>query len=283
VARKLRGSDFLMRWSQGYWSEERLFNAINQSGKYYAIAYGPTGVAPKDPEEYEKYFARLEAADLGKIKRPDLLIFEVTKKEEVSKLIESLGGVEELPFISEKEPVLQQLIQASVIGVECENSLWRASKMPAYGKPLKPMARLGGRPGLPKTSVLPTIIIKEEDRLPLLEWQNTNNKEIHVWHSFFDRAYGLSLNEAQRLVDEGLIEPTAQTFSNPGGGGAVKVIYKFYYHYAYELGEMTEAPTLEATYIEDNNGHILPYVTFSGGVIRLNEEVIQVLDASKKS
>ena len=29
--RRLRGSDFLMRWSQGQWSEERLMDAINRT------------------------------------------------------------------------------------------------------------------------------------------------------------------------------------------------------------------------------------------------------------
>jgi len=27
--RRLRGSDFLMRWSQGVWSEERIIQAVN--------------------------------------------------------------------------------------------------------------------------------------------------------------------------------------------------------------------------------------------------------------
>ena len=35
--RKLRGSDFLMRWSQGVWSEKRLINAINNTNQFYAI------------------------------------------------------------------------------------------------------------------------------------------------------------------------------------------------------------------------------------------------------
>lgn len=283
MARKLRGSDFLMRWSQGYWSEERLIKAINKTEKYIAIPYGPTGVAPKDPEEFEKYFERLEAADLGKIKRPDVLIFPITKKHVVEEIIDELGGVDELPFISEQHETLKRLLSEATIGIECENSLWRATKMPDFGKELTPMRRLGGRLGLRKNAVLPTVIIKEEDRLPLLEWQNNTGVKIHVWHSFFDRAYGLALDEAQRLIDEGLIEPTVQVFSNPGGAGANKVIYKFYYHYAYELGEMTESPTLKAESIEDDNGHVFPYVTFSGGVIKLREEVIKIIDECEKN
>ncbi|HMZ20521.1 MAG TPA: hypothetical protein PLD20_21465 [Blastocatellia bacterium] len=41
--RQLRGSDFLMRWSQGVWSENRLREALNQTGEFYALPYGPSG------------------------------------------------------------------------------------------------------------------------------------------------------------------------------------------------------------------------------------------------
>ena len=40
--RKLRGSDFLMRWSQGVWSEKRLIDAINKTNQFYAIPYEPS-------------------------------------------------------------------------------------------------------------------------------------------------------------------------------------------------------------------------------------------------
>lgn len=44
--RRLRGSDFLMRWSQGVWSEERITQAVNQHGEFFVIPYGPSGTAP---------------------------------------------------------------------------------------------------------------------------------------------------------------------------------------------------------------------------------------------
>src|SRR3989339_511832 len=76
--RRLRGSDFLMRWSQGVWSEERLTQAVNATGKYFALPYGPSGTAPdNDVRAFELYFERLERAGLGNIKRPDLLIYRV--------------------------------------------------------------------------------------------------------------------------------------------------------------------------------------------------------------
>ncbi|MCK9617173.1 MAG: AccI family restriction endonuclease [Lentimicrobiaceae bacterium] len=275
--RKLRGSDFLMRWSQGVWSENRLVEAINKTNQFYAIAYGPSGTAPdNDVRAFELYFERLEAAGLGNIKRPDLLIFKISDKTFVDKFLNDIGGEGELPFISEDK--LQGLISKAIIAVECENSLWVAEKMPDYKTPLKAQKRLGGKHGLSKTAVLPTVIIKEEDRVPLSKWQEENEVPIHVWHVFFDRAYGLSFDEAQRLVNEGLILPTEQVFQAPGGATTKKAIYKYYYHYAYPLGIASERPKLIPAFIEDKNGHILPYVKFEGGSLEIDNETINVLN-----
>ncbi|HQQ13552.1 MAG TPA: AccI family restriction endonuclease, partial [Bacteroidales bacterium] len=214
--RKLRGSDFLMRWSQGVWSEKRLIDAVNKTGEFYAIAYGPSGTAPTDDvRAFELYFERLEAAGLRDMNRPDLLVFRNSDKDFVENFLSKIGGEEELPFVTEDK--LQLLVQKAIIAVECENSLWVAEKMPDYKTPMKAQKRLGGKMGLAKTAVLPTVIIKEEDRIPLSKWQEENKIPIHVWHVFFDKAYGLSFNEAQRLVTEGLILPTEQVFQAPGG------------------------------------------------------------------
>ncbi|MDD3787231.1 MAG: AccI family restriction endonuclease [Petrimonas sp.] len=275
--RKLRGSDFLMRWSQGVWSEKRLIDAVNRTGEFYAIAYGPSGTAPADDvRAFELYFERLEAAGLGNIKRPDLLIFKSTDREFVDDFLNKIGGEEELPFITEDR--LQPLVQKAIIAVECENSLWVADKMPDFKTPMKPQKRLGGKIGLPKTAVLPTVIIKEEDRIPLNKWQKENKIPIHVWHVFFDRAYGLSFDKAEQLVNEGLILPTEQVFQAPGGATTKKAIYKYYYHYAYPLGVAIENPQLIPAFIQDKNGHILPYVKFEGGSLAIADEAINVLN-----
>lgn len=274
--RRLRGSDFLMRWSQGVWSENRLIEAVNDTGEFFAVEYGPSGTAPdNDVRAFELYFERLEKAGLGDIKRPDLLIFADKHRTKVKKLISNLGGKEELPFTPEKD--LQELLSYSIIGVECENSLWKSKAMPDYEKPLTPQARLGKKPGLKKTAVVPTVILKEEDIEPLSSWQDAHGIKVHIWHVFFDQAFGLSFDKAKHLLSKGLIEPTTQTFQAPGGATTQKIIYKFYYHYAYKLGISIEKPSLESAYIEDKNGHILPYVVFKGGKLKLTEEALDIL------
>jgi hypothetical protein len=274
--RRLRGSDFLMRWSQGSWSEMRLLDAVNKTGDFYAVPYGPSGTAPsEDVRAFELYFEELEAAGLGKVKRPDLLIFKSRDKEFAHNFVERLGGIARLPFTPDDR--LIPLVSRAILAVECETSLWKAEKMPDYGKPMRKQRRLGGKIGLAANAVLPTVIIKEEDRLPLLEWQDGFSVPIHIWHVFFDRAYGLALNTAQALLDEGLILPTVQTFQAPGGATTKKAIYKFYYHYAYPLGHAGEQPQLLAAFVEDKNGHILPYVRFSGGMLTLTDEALKEL------
>jgi hypothetical protein len=276
--RRLRGSDFLMRWSQGVWSEKRLIEAVNQTEEFFAIPYGPSGTAPTGSvREFELYFERLEAAGLGRVKRPDLLIFRAADKAASERDIAGAGGLSELPFVAEDDKRMTAILQRALIAVECENSLWRSQKMPDFNKPLRPQKRLGGNPGLRKTAVLPTIIIKEEDREPLRQWQKNRQVPIHVWHVFFDQAYGLSFDRAEELVAQNLTEPTVQVFQAPGGATTRKTIFKHYYHYGYALGTSVEEPHLLPAFVEDRNGHILPYVTFDGGRLQLAEPALRNL------
>lgn len=276
--RRLRGSDFLMRWSQGYWSEERLIEAVNASGNYYAIPYGPSGVAPKEVRDFELYFEKLEHAGLGQLKRPDALIFQFSDKGKVNKLVNEIGGITELPFTNEANSAMKDLLQLAVVAIECENSLWVAKQMPQYNAELRPQKRLEKQLGLPKNAVLPTVIIKDED-LPYLQgWQKSTGVPIHVWHAFFDVAFGLSLNEATRLIDEKLILPKEQIFQAPGGATTKKATFNIYHHYAYPLAVTEGEIELKAERIIDANGHILPYVKFHGGQLRLLPEAMIVLE-----
>ena len=92
----------------------------------------------------------------------------------------------------------------------------------------------------------------------------------------------MSLDRAEELINSELIEPTTQTFQAPGGATQKKVIYKFYYHYAYPLGESIEEPTLVPAHVEDKNGHILPYVRFVGGSLTLGSEALRFLDSAEE-
>ncbi len=255
-----------------------MVECLNAHGEFACYAYGPSGVAPTESvRDYELYFERLEKAGLGGVKRPDLLVFRRSDADEAEQIIKKLGGEAELPFIPETDPGIRELLAQAIVAIECENSLWVAKQMPAFGKQLKPMARLGGAMGLPKTAVLPTIILKEQDRGPLQAWEDAAGVPIHIWHSFYDLAYGISLSAVQSLIANGTVEPIEFTYQAPGGATTRKTIYKIYYLYTYPLGEALDEPMLKAQCITDKNGHILPYVTFEGGTMELKEDALNVL------
>ena len=277
--RRLRGSDFLMRWAQGQWSEGRVIQAVEETGQFFALPYGPSGTAPEgDVRAFELYFERLEKAGLGKMKRPDLLIIRAADKAQADTIVADLGGPTELPFTPEDHEGMRQLITRAVVAIECENSLWRAKQMPHYLTELTPQRRLAGNPGLKKGAVVPTIILKEEDRQPLNDWQRTHRVPIHIWHVFYDLGFGISLDEAEQLIASGAVEETRQVFQAPGGAVTRKSIYKIYYHHGYHVGEAIEEPDLVAASIIDKNGHILPYVRFHGGKLALSPEALNVLN-----
>lgn len=299
--RRLRGSDFLMRWSQGRWSEDRFVEVVEDTGSYFAIPYGPSGTAPRDdPRQFELYFEHLSAAGIDSVKRPDLLIFRQGSQSDVEELIkkievdyplpfkpdtetEQYSGWERLSFVREDAEEMQNLLQLAILAVECENSLWIARQMPNYGEELRPMRRLGGKPGLPKNAKTPNIIIKDEDLDRLNNWQTEAGVPLHIWHAFYDLAYGISLNKVIRLIKEGYIEPRKQVYQGPGGISEEKAIFRVYYHYAYEIGEAVEEPALISDKLIDQNGHILPFVRFEGGKLGVSEELVNVLDQQKKN
>jgi len=228
---------------------------------------------------FELYFERLEAAGLGQLKRPDLLIFRDADKDIVEGIIQQLGGLEELPFTVEEDPRMQALLARAVVAVECENSLWRAGQMPDFGAVLKPQKWLDRKSGLKKAAAAPTVIIKDQDLAPLRDWQQERNVPIHIWHIFYDLAFGIALDTAVDLITAGNIAPTSQVFQAPGGATTKKTLYKIYYHYAYPLGTAREEADLIAASITDKNGHILPYVRFVGGRLEITEDALRVLDA----
>lgn len=282
--RRLRGSDFLMRWSQGVWSEKRICHAVNRLKGYFALEYGPSGVAPDgNPRAFELYFERLEKAGKAKIKRPDLLIFPKSKQEAVKRIVERFGGKAELPFIAEKR--LSNLLSMAIMAVECENSLWRAKKMPRYGCELRPQRRLKMQLGVAKTAVLPNIIIKDEDLPNLRNWQRRTGVKVHIWQVFFDLAFGMALDTATRMIRKEAIVPNTQVYQAPGGATTNKDIYRFPYHFAYELGKVVSEPRLRADVVEDKNGHILPYVRFDGGnlsISRSGKEVLEMISHQRR-
>lgn len=75
------------------------------------------------------------------------------------------------------------------------------------------------------------------------------------------------------LIKRKIVEVTEQTFFAPGGATTKKGIYKIWYTLASPLGQIVQKPDLSSKVVQDKNGHILPYVHFSGGRLELSPEV----------
>ncbi len=303
--RYLRGSDFLMRFSQGRWAEDIVVRTINATEDFRVVPYGPSSVAPSDPHKMEQYFERLDkAGTIGK--RPDLLMLPRDDYENLRPQLDEIG-FDNLPFTPEAE--LDFLCSRAIIALEVENSLWVARRMPDYGKGVdlcqlisksrcfkkpekitqwetwtKNVQRFCGRSeerwhlkGFLETAKVPTVIIKDEDLEPLRAWEATCNVPVFIFHVFYDEAYYISFQDARELIESGVIRPTQQTFYAPGGPTTRKQIYKIWYTLAQPLGTMVQEPELSARFVEDKNGHILPYVHFSGGRMALSAEILAEL------
>jgi hypothetical protein len=303
--RYLRGSDFLMRFSQGRWAEDILVRTINATDDLRAVPYGPSSVAPSEPYEMELYFERLDkAGTVGK--RPDLLVLPKDGYEAIRPQLNEIG-LANLPFTPEAD--LDFLRSRTIIAVEVENSLWVAREMPDYGKGVA-LTELITKPrrfrkpekikrweawtenvqrfcsqsearkrlkGFLETAKVPTIIIKDEDLVPVTDWETNYNVPVFIFHVFYDQAYYISLQDARELIENGVILPTEQTFYAPGGPTTHKHIYKIWYTLAQPLGTMIRQPEMSAKFVKDKNGHILPYVHFSGGEMALSAEILAEL------
>jgi hypothetical protein len=67
-------------------------------------------------------------------------------------------------------------------------------------------------------------ILKEEDRTPLRDWQTEHGISIHIWHVFYDMAFGITFDRAEELIANGLIEPTEHTFQASNGAQSKKIL-----------------------------------------------------------
>jgi hypothetical protein len=303
--RYLRGSDFLMRFSQGRWAEDILVRTFNATDNLRVVPYGPSSVAPSEPHEMERYFERLDkAGTIGK--RPDLLVLPKDDHETIRSQLDEIGLVN-LPFTPEAD--LDFLRSRAIIAVEVESSLWVAREMPNYGQDVALIELIEKRrrfrkpdktaqwetwtkdvqrfcsqsearrrlKGFLETAKVPTVIIKDEDLAPLVDWETAFDVPIFIFHVFYDEAYYISFQDAYELIESGVILPTEQTFYAPGGPTTHKHIYKIWYTLAQPLGTMTREPKMSAKFVKDKNGHILPYVHFSGGQMALSAEILAEL------
>jgi len=271
--RRLRGSDFLMRWSQGRWSEEIVIRALNQTRQFGVIPYGPSTVAPDDPRELELFFEKMDTIN-QEGKRPDLLLYDkLAFTWAQTQLEHRLGSIEKMAE-SPSAP-LRDVIARARAALEIENSLWVTEKMPGFGKPFSRYKRGKNKGRLKPAGVIPTIIVKQEDIPRLQQWEADFGVPIYVVHIFYDRGYFIKFDDVLALLDSGELGLETQRFTNPDGTAASpKQVVKVPYILGKEFGTVS-GPTLSPKTFVDKNGKVMTYVTFSGGDIQLSSAVFE--------
>lgn len=291
-----RGSDFAMRYAQGQWSEERIIESINASDTYRAMPYGLSQVGPENKEDIPEYWDKFRQVEsVGK--RPDILVL---RRED----FEALGN--ELPEDSTvaSDEELAPFLEATICAIEAENSLWVAEKMPDYG-----VAKITR-----KNFIAPTVIVKEQDAPELVAWQEHYRIPVCVVQVFFDRGYIIRLDQILSAVEEieaasrgegvetlGIVPLdekenkkrvsqlqknlgvfiTAQNYADSRTGtSTVKITYRAHHTRAREFGilDPNNPPTPNPRMMIENNGKIMSYVHFEGGVMDLSNPALRLFE-----
>jgi len=265
---RFRGENFKGKWSLGSWAEQKIISAINASEYFRAVPYGKSGVSTaKNKDEIRDYWnLHKERESFGK--RPDVLVFaketydELEKDEINAELFKNLSG--------NLETDIEKIVNASLLGIESEASIWQGEKMKHFGRNwsektggLKPLNEV-------KTWTAPTVIVKDEDLQPLVDWQDYYQKPIYIVHLFYDMALMLNFSKLREYIAEGVVKGEIFDY-----GKASKTIYKTFYGLATEFGKFTELAEIIPFFSQTNGGKFEADLYFEGGEIVISQDTIQ--------
>lgn len=265
---RFRGENFKGKWSLGSWAEQKIISAVNESKHFRAVPYGKSGVSTaKGRDEIRNYWnLHKERESFGK--RPDVLVFE---KAVYYELIKDKSNIELIENLSDNlESGIEEIVKASILGIESEASIWQGEKMKHFGRNwsektdgLKPLNEV-------KAWTAPTVIVKDEDLQPLVDWQNYYQKPIYIVHLFYDMALMLSFSKLREYIAEGVVKGEVFDY-----GKASKTIYKTFYGLAAEFGKFTELAEIIPFVSQTSGGKFEADLYFEGGKIVISQDTIQ--------
>lgn len=265
-----RGIDFVINWSIGSWSEDRVLDAINSTPKYRAFRYGVSRAGQFTFEEFARYYMRLQQTTSLHGKRPDLIVFDANMLKNLTPdEIRLLNNLMDTPD-NEADP----LIRKALFGVEVEVSKWHVDKMVEYQQRKGSTTRIMG----------PTFTIKEEDLEPLIEWMKYFNKEILVVQTFYDQAYAIPLSRALELIKgKEKLKKKLRDIAKRQDSKTKKVTYFIpCLKYGTLFGRFDPPPTIKGEVLIDDRGQIWPIVRFENGKLNITADARQLLDEIAK-
>lgn len=262
---RFRGDNFKGKWSLGSWAEQKIISAINNSDSLRAVPYGKSGVSSaKNLQEKREYWnLHKERESFGK--RPDVLVFEKIIYEDLLSKYSSL--LNHLPDNMESD--IQEIVECALLAIESEASIWQGEKMKHFGRNwfektgnLKPLSEV-------KSWTAPTVIVKDEDLQPLVDWQNYYRKPIYIVHLFYDMALMLNFSKLREYISDGTVKGEIFDY-----GKASKTIYKTFYGLADEFGKFMELAEIIPFVSQTNGGKFEADLYFEGGKIEINQATI---------
>lgn len=264
---RFRGDNFKGKWSLGSWAEQKIISAINNSESLRAVPYGKSGVSSaKNLQEKQDYWnLHKERESYGK--RPDVLVFEKSVYESLSNNSKYSAFLNNLPDNMEND--IKEIVESALLGIESEASIWQGEKMKHFGRNwsektgrLKPLNEV-------KSWTAPTVIVKDEDLQPLINWQNYYRKPIYIVHLFYDIALMLNFSKLRQYIAEGTVKGEVFDY-----GKASKTIYKTFYGLADEFGKFMELAEIIPFVSQTNGGKFEADLYFEGGEIDINQDTI---------
>ena len=263
---RFRGDNFKGKWSLGSWAEQKIISAINNSDSLRAVSYGKSGVSSARNLQERKDYWNLHKERESFGKRPDILVFERSVFENLSSKYSTF--LNNLPDNLESD--VQEIVESSLLAIESEASIWQGEKMKHYGRNwsektgnLKPLREV-------KSWTAPTVIVKDEDLQPLVDWQNYYQKPIYIVHLFYDMALMLNFSKLREYIAEGTVKGEIFDY-----GKASKTIYKTFYGLATEFGKFTELAEIIPFVSQTNGGKFEADLYFEGGEIVISQDTIQ--------
>ena len=264
-----RGIDFLINWSMGSWSEDRVLEAVNSTKKYVAVRYGVSRTGPFTFDEFARYYERLKRTYLHG-KRPDLIIFS---NNDYSQLLQERKQIIE-NLMDTPDVEADSVVRRALFGIEVEVSRWHVGRMLEYQR----------KHGSKSTSILgPTFTIKDEDIQPLVQWVKYFNKEILVVQTFYDRAYVIPFSKALTLIWKINKGHRIQDVKRKKDSQTKKVTYFIScLRYGILFGEFDPMPSIEGKILIDDKGKIWPMVNFINGKLKITDKSKELFDEIAK-
>ena len=255
-----RGKDFSRKFARGEWAERLIIDAINKYPDYAAFQYGTSrGDAVETQEELEE----LKEPDSDEIKRPDILVFEISYIESLpyqyQNLIEKYvsGTPDErrkiLPYLDKYD-----IIEDAALAIEAKASNFSTAER-NYSSAL-------------------SIFVKDENYDRLQEWNDRHGVPVKIVQLFLDSVHSVRLDQAHPSFD-GVRHGSIPGIPKDG------VIFKLDSPYCHTPGHFHDDPHIvdgpesdsEIEYSFSKGGKIVsdegdPF--FSGGSLNLDIETL---------